>query len=493
MLRNAAFHLVCLTITAWLGMTCSTAQADVVPNKLFSDNLVLQRATAVAVWGTADAGEAVTVSMAGQEKKTKAAADGKWMLRLDPLKAGGPFELTIAGKNKVTVKDVLVGEVWLCSGQSNMAMTVSRSLNADKEVASGKHPKIRMFKVTSGGAKTPQSQLQGQWSVCSPKTVGGFSATGYFFGRALHKELGVPIGLINSSVGGTPVQAWTSIPRQKEMFASPEVAAWLKAHNISNAGPTRGELYNGKIAPLVPYGIRGAIWYQGEANRRGYPYLYRYRLSTLINSWRADWKLGDFPFACVQLPNFTAPQTRPVEDGGWVTVREGMAKTLALSNTGMAVTLDVGEARDIHPKNKQAVGKRLALWALGTVYDKKIVYSGPQYRSSEAKGGKVIITFDHTGDGLTTNDGKPLRGFAIAGADQKWLSAEAKIVGETVVVSNSNISNPVAVRYAWAANPDFNFYNKAALPAAPFRTDDWELPLSDPPTKKRTRKKKKKS
>jgi sialate O-acetylesterase len=485
MLRNFAFTLGCLI--------CSIAQADVVPNKLFSDNLVLQRSTSVAVWGTADAGEAVTVSIAGQEKKTKAGKDGKWMLRLDPLKAGGPFELTIAGKNKVTAKDVLVGEVWLCSGQSNMAMTVSRSLNAEKEIAAGKHPQIRMFKVSNRGAKTPQTLVQGQWSVCTPKTVGAFSATGYFFGRALHEELDVPIGLINSSVGGTPVEAWTSIPRQQEMFASPEVAAWLKAHNITNAGPKRGELYNGKIAPLVPFGIRGAIWYQGEANRRGYPYLYRHRLPALVNSWRSDWKLGDFPFAWVQLPNFTAPHRAPVEDSGWVTVREGMAKTLALPNTGMAVTLDVGDARDIHPKNKQAVGKRLALWALGTAYDKKIVYSGPQYRSSEVKDGEVVVTFDHLGDGLTTNDDKPLRGFAIAGADKKWQTAAAKIVGETIIVSSPNVSNPVAVRYAWAANPNFNLYNTANLPAAPFRTDDWELPLSDPPAKKRTRKKKKKS
>jgi sialate O-acetylesterase len=449
----------------------SSALADVKLPALFADHMVLQRDMKVPVWGWAEAGEKVTVSFGDQTKTATADKDGKWTVRLDELKAGGPYTLTVKGANTLEVKDVLVGEVWLCSGQSNMAMRVGSCVNAKDEAAAAKFPKIRMFRVASGGSATPKQDCAGSWQMCSPQTVGGFSATGYFFGRELHKELGVPIGLINSSVGGTPIEAWTHLDDQKKMLARKEVAPHAKGAITRGAGG----LYNGKIAPLAPYGLRGVIWYQGERNSRfAGSYLYRFQLPTMIANWRRIWGQGDFPFLTVQLPDFKAPQTKPVEGDGWVIVREGMLKSLATPNTGLAVTLGLGNARDIHPKRKQGVGQRLALWALGTTYKKDIVYSGPLYKSSSAGGGKIVIAFDHVGGGLSSTDGKPLAGFAISGEDRKFVSASAKIVGGTVEVSSPLVKAPVAVRYAWAPNPKWNLTNKEGLPASPFRTDNWD-------------------
>jgi sialate O-acetylesterase len=500
-------------LVAYLGVAAS---ADVRLPGIFGDHMVIQQKMTVPVWGWADSGERVTVSLAGQTKTATANPQGKWCVELDALQAGGPHVLTVKGNNAVKIEDVLVGEVWIGSGQSNMAMTVSRSKDFEKEKAAAGLPKLRMFTVKRKTAETPQSDCEGQWQVSSPETVGGFSAAAYFFGRELHKELGVPVGMINSSWGGTPVQAWTSLAVQEKLPAlRPMLAQWEK--NIAAYDPTAAKaryeralaawkeraakaraagkpaprrprppvnprlnphrpasLYNGMIVPLVPYAIRGVIWYQGESNAGHYEAgLYGLQLRAMVTSWRKVWGEGDFPFLWVQLPNFHRPQEQPSEPSGWVTVRDEMFKSLSLANTGMAVTVDIGEADNIHPKDKQDVGKRLALWALSTTYGKDVCGSGPLYKSMEKRDGQIVLHFDHVCGGLVATGGGPLKGFAVAGADMKFVWANAKIEGDTVVVSSPEVMHPAAVRYAWADNPRCNLANKAGLPASPFRTDDW--------------------
>jgi len=492
------------------------AWADVGLPAMFSDHMVLQREIGLPVWGWADPGEKVAVTLGDETKTAVADNAGKWSVTLAAQRAGGPHTLTVKGKNTVQISDVLVGEVWLASGQSNMAMTVARAANFAEEQAAANHPRLRMFTVNRVPAETPQERCEGTWQVSSPESVGSFSATAYFFGRELHEQLDVPVGLINSSWGGTPVQAWTSLevqqalpdlqpmledwqrridaydPEAAKAQYEKQMARWpeqvKKAKEAGRRPPRRprapvdprlsqhrpANLYNGMIAPLVPYALRGAIWYQGESNAGGEaPHLYGLQLTAMIKNWRSVWGQGDFPFEWVQLPNFREPQQQPVETSGWVIVQEQMLKSLALDNTGMAVTIDVGEADDIHPKNKQDVGKRLALWALGTTYGKQIVYSGPLYRCHRKQEGEIVVEFDHVGGGLAAK-GDKLKGFAVAGADKAFVFADAKIVGQTVVVSSKEVADPVAVRYAWAANPDCNLYNDAGLPASPFRTDDWK-------------------
>ncbi len=507
----ALMAVAILAVASWT----VTAQAEVKLPSVFGDHMVLQRDMVVPVWGWADAGEKVTVTLGEKTKTAKAGADGKWKVEFDNLKVGGPLTMTVEGTNTIKLNDVLVGEVWLCSGQSNMAMTVNRCNDFDKEKAAADLPNIRMFTVARIPSETPKDDCQGDWKVCTPDTVGGFSAVGYFFGRYLYEQLGVPVGLINSSWGGTPVQAWTSLPDQKQLpelkslldnwgnriaTYDPEKAkAWYEAavakwkdavakakaegkkpprrpHNPGDpkVSPHRpANLYNGMINPLKPYALQGAIWYQGESNA-GAPMIYGLQLSTMIENWRRDWPQSDLPFLWVQLANFHAPQTQPSQTSGWVLVQEQMLKSLAVDKTGMAVINDIGEANDIHPRNKQDVGKRLALWALANTYGKDLVYSGPLYKSMTRQGDKIRVCFDHTGGGLVAKGNGPLEGFAIAGADKKFVWADAKIDGSCVVVSSPEVKDPVAVRYAWADNPKCNLYNQEGLPASCFRTDDWE-------------------
>jgi len=487
---------------------------------LFSDHAVLQQGMPVPVWGWADPGEAVTVTLAGQTRAAEAAADGTWRVVFDALKPGQSLTLLVKGKNTLAVQDVLVGEVWLGSGQSNMAMTVNRCNGFDKEQAAAGFPGLRMFTVPRVVATEPQSGCQGGWVVCASNTVGAFSATAYFMGRDLHQKLGVPVGLINSSWGGTPVEAWTSAEAMAavpalaaitEPWAAKVAAAWdaakMNAHyekqvaawkeqakkakaegkpaprapqkpvepRLSQHRPAN--LYNAMIAPLIPYALRGAVWYQGESNARNESaHLYGEQLQALIQDWRKRWQ-AELPFAWVQLPNFRA------SDRNWPLVREGMLQTLKVPKTGMAITMDIGEAGDIHPKNKQDVGRRLALWALGTVYGQKVAAtSGPLPAGHTVTGSSVVCAFTHAEGGLTAKGGD-LKGFVIAGADQKWVPAAARIVGETVVVSHPDVKAPVAVRYAWAANPEGNLFNGAGLPASPFRTDTFALPVAELPKK----------
>jgi len=492
----------------------SVVAAEVRLPAVLGDHMVVQAGQPVPVWGWADPGEKVTVALANQSKTATADAKGRWSVQLDALKPGGPHTLKVEGKNALERADVLVGEVWLCSGQSNMAMTVGGVVDKEAEIAAADYPKIRMFITERKTADVPQDDCAGKWLVCSPQTVAGFSATAYFFGRELHQKLDLPIGLLHSSWGGTPIQAWTSWeaqaaqpelkpmldgfrraietydPQAAQQRYEQQLAKWEAARakakeegqafkqrkpqppmnpRLSQGGPAR--LYNGMIAPLVPYALRGAIWYQGEANAGGAK-LYGLQLRTLIANWRADWKC-EFPFLFVQLPNFMAPQQKPSETSGWPLIREQFFQTLAVPDTGMAVTIDVGEANDIHPRNKQAVGKRLAQWALAKVYDKDVVACGPLYKGMRKDGGKIVVEFDYA-DGLAARDGGKLRGFAIAGEDQKFVWADATIEGNQVIVSSPEVTAPAAVRYAWANNPDCNLVNKAGLAASPFRTDEWQ-------------------
>lgn len=445
--------------------------ADLKLAAVLSDHMVLQRDKPVPVWGWADAGERITVEFAGQKKDTIADASGKWQVKLDPMTASAESRTLIvqSGKpeRKLEVADVLVGEVWLGSGQSNMAMRVSGALNFKSEQSTANFPLIRGFNEGSKSSAKPQADAIGKWTVCSPETVGAFSATLYFFCRELQRELNVPVGLINSSVGGTPIESWVAAELQQPKRKIAKGPAGKPA--AAEGKNPLGGLFNGKIAPLVPYALRGVLWYQGEANTHpGKPRFYQDQLALLVTDWRKRWN-EELPFAWVQLPNFN----RPGE--GWSLVREAMLKSLSLPKTGMAITVDIGEANNIHPKNKQEVGRRLSLWALGTVYDRKVpATSGPLPAGHEIKDNKVIVRFKHTNGGLVAKDSE-LTGFSIAGEDKQWKPAQATIDGDQVIVSSAEVTKPVAVRYAWASVAICNLFNGAGLPASPFRTDTWPV------------------
>lgn len=635
-------------------------------NPLFTDNMVFQRNLKIPVWGKSEPGGEVVVTLNGQKKKGVADENGNWKVELSPVAAGGPYELVISGAEEYKIKSVMVGEVWICSGQSNMEMPVNMKWgkinNAEEEVANANYPNIRLLMVNKVMATKPQDNFKSAgWKECSPETVPSFSAVAYLFGRKLYKELNVPIGLIETAWGGTVVEAWTSaktlksineyvyeidalnmglfeknkikksynkeqkawvnevqgelkksgilsrgynkygydskkwktldVPKTWEsqninfdgvMWVKKEITipqswkgkdlllslgaindydiTWFNGKlvgsmpnvamqrrydipkelvkvgkneitvmilDIGNNGGIYGDpkntvigyskkatislagkwkykkdkfdlnsishppmwdvsaaqnrptvLYNAMINPLLPYGIRGAIWYQGESNA-GRAMQYRKLFKALINDWRDAWGQGNFPFIFVQLANFMKRSNVPTDDS-WAHLREAQTMALELPNTGMAVTIDIGNARDIHPKNKQEVGRRLALNALAKVYGENIPYSGPMYKSMKKEGSKLRLQFTNTDKGLKIKGGKQLKGFAIAGKDKKFVWAKAKIVhstlsgdGDEVIVWSPKIKHPVAVRYAWASNPLCNLYNSADLPASPFRTDTW--------------------
>ena len=604
------------------------------------------------MWGWADAGEKITVTLNGESETAETGYDGRWQLALGPEKAGGPFVLTVEGKKTITLKDVMIGEVWVLSGQSNMTFALSGAATAATAIPEANYPEIRLYTVPQERALSPQQNAVASWRICTPDNAKTFTAVGYFFGRELYRRLGVPIGLIHSSWPGTvaedwvPAEAlrgpaelqpilerwanaseqskelaqrpaefdlefddfqlikadpaaglapfsdfndgtaqnslhgvwtfdWQSAPDGKFELAQPgrgssgyaarvfgqvdySADALLRANFSAHGSPAdmsqyaglrfyyRGggyfhyrslqptiydyddylsrpfqaskdwqdatiwfkdlrqtgwgipepltqaalsgfelevlqspddyatapsSLYDGMIAPLIPFAIRGAAWYQGESNA---PRAYQYRtlLPALIQGWRRAWGEGDFPFLIVQLPNFGAPQEQPGGEDLWAELREAQLMALRLPNTGLAVTIDLGEAKNLHPHDKAGVGERLALWALGTMYHKDIVYSGPLYDSMQVEGNQIKIHFKHIGGGLEAH-GPSLRGFAIAGSDRVFHWADATIEGDTILVSSPEVPAPVAVRYAWAGNPQCNLYNKAGLPASPFRTDDW--------------------
>lgn len=515
-------------LTALLACHGTLALADVSLPALFTDGLVLQQGKPIAVWGKAAADEDVTVRFAGQTQVTRADLDGKWRLSLDPLPANAtPAEMTITGKNTVTLKNILVGEVWLCSGQSNMQWTVSKSANAAQEVAAANFPQIRMFSVQRATALEPVSDVTGSWQEASPATVGSFSAVAYFFGRHLHQVLKVPVGLINTSWGGTRIEAWTSQESLRERpcaaqmlsdweglrgswdaaaetakfeVAREEWQAQVKKITAANAAlpanqkqklpaapkpaddPSKtphypATLFNAMVAPLIPYTLQGAIWYQGESNQKR-AFQYQELLPNLINDWRTRWN-DEFSFLIVQLASYgngQSPATEPGIPDTWAELQEAQYLTsITLAKTGLVVTNDIGEEKDIHPKNKQEVGRRLALWALARDYGRtETVPSGPLFKNSLIEGNQVRLQFEHASGGLKTRDGAELRHFQIAGEDQRWHWAEAKIVGEEVLVSSPAVAAPVGVRYAWASWPTgANLVNLQGLPASSFRTDEF--------------------
>jgi sialate O-acetylesterase len=486
-----------------MAAACALHAAIKVP-ALISDHMVLQQGMPVRIWGEADPGEGVRVDLQGQSVSVKAGANGKWAAWLKPLVAAGPLEMTIAASNTITIKDVLIGEVWVGSGQSNMEFRLQNAVNHDEEIANANYPMIHLFQVKRAVADQPAEDVVGAWQVCSPASVKGFSAVEYFFGRHLQQNLHVPMGLIESDWGGTPAQSWTSHPAlesdaslkyvldewEKVLAGYPAAkqkydatlekwnkdvaeakAAGKTPTNRPNppAGPghqnTPAGLYNGMIAPLTPYAIRGVIWYQGESNANSDIHAYNYRrlFGAMIEDWRNRWGEGDFPFYFVQLANY---QT----NGRWPVLRESQTETLRLANTAMAVITDIGESKDIHPKNKQDVGLRLALAARALTYHQPVEYSGPMFRTAVQEGGAMRVYMTHA-DGMTTRGGGDIRGFEIAGADGKYVGAIAKMEGSSVVVSCPQVPEPVSVRYAWADDPVSNLVNQAGLPAGPFRSD----------------------
>ena len=485
-----------------LALAPASLLADVKLPAVISDHMVIQREMPARIWGWAEPGEAVSLEFQGQKVTGKADGAGKWALYLMPLKEGGPSELTVSGKNTLAVHDVLVGEVWIGSGQSNMAFTVNRTDHAEQEIAAANYPQIRMFTVRRKVSDTPLDDVEGSWELCAPENVPRFSAVGYFFARDLHQRLHVPVGFIHTSWGGTPAQSWVShqalenepalkfiisdwqktldnYPARQEQHEK-ALERWKQNAAAARAegkqappqpglppGPghqnTPGGLYNAMIAPITPYTMRGATWYQGEANASAaHAYAYRRLFRLMIEDWRQAWGQGDFPFLFVQLANYKA-------NPYWPLLRESQTNTLELRNTGMAVIIDIGNSHDIHPTDKQDVGLRLALAARATVYGEKIEYSGPMFRSLGMEGNRLRLWFDHTGGGLAARGGGELTGFMIAGRDGNFVPAEAKIEGKTILVSSASVSEPAAVRYAWADDPVCNLVNQEGLPASPFR------------------------
>ncbi|CAN5567682.1 sialate O-acetylesterase [soil metagenome] len=498
---------------------CSVAAlADVKLPDVIGSSMVLQQKQIVPVWGTADPGEAVTVAFAGQKKNAVAGPDGKWRIEMGKFSANfSPKTMTISGRNKIELKDILVGEVWLVAGQSNMQRLLRETANGETVQAAANHPNIRLFNASREVAFKHKTGKLGEWSACTPVSVAEFAAAGYYFGVELLKELNVPIGLLNSSYGGSQAEAWTPV---SYLNASPDLkptvertAIWAAEREkvrvdyaeaikkwredqekakISGARPApspgvpdalrdyriASSIYDGMIEPLMPFAIKGVVWYQGESNEARAEQ-YDLLLPTMIRAWRERWGQGNFPFGIIQLPNYRGVKAEP-EEAPWSFIREAERRTaLADKNAGLIVTIDIGEANDIHPKNKLDVGKRMAIWALKDVYGRKLTNS-PVLIKTEVKNGKIRLTFDDVGTGLKIKDGTKLDDFAIAGADKKWVWAEAKIVGKDLVeVSSPMVAAPLGVRYAFNSNPKHpNLTNDSGLPASPFRTDTWPDPTA---------------
>ena len=496
-MRNiSALCLIGLSAVA-VNAAAQTATMEEKPflSPLFSDNMVLQRDIADPIWGWTTPGAEVKVTMAGKTLTTKAGDDGKWMTKIPAHKAGGTYSIAVAGNQNVVLNNVTFGDVWICSGQSNMEWGMKLVNNTPEEIAAANYPNIRLFTVQKRIAFAPVTGMQkdtenlfGVWSPTTPETISkgggaGFSAVAYFFGREIHKQTGIPIGLIHTSWGGTIAEAWVS---KNSLSSMPDFAQSItQVDSVAQGTLTpNGEnklqnnpnlvtvLNNAMINPLVPFAIKGAIWYQGESNA-GRAAQYQTLLPTLIADWRKQFGVGDFPFYIVQLANFMAQDTEPKNDP-WPFLREAQTLTAQkVKNSGIAVAIDIGDEKDIHPRNKQDVGKRLAFNALAKTYKMKVAFSGPTLKGMKASGDKAVISFDNVNGGLMTKNGDKVMGFQIAGEDKKFYFADAQIVGNTVVVSSPQVAKPAAVRYAWANNPTVNLYNKADLPAVPFRTDIW--------------------
>ena len=492
-------------VVAILGLALP-GRADVRLHGLFTDNLVLQRDIKAPVWGWAEPGEVVTVLFHGQTVRTTA-EDGRWEVFLYPAKAGGPYEMKVSGNNEIVLRNILVGDVWVCGGQSNMDFAMQayadRSKNRPEAVveqygrmiADTSQRNLRLILIDKVPRAQPQENIRivkefdNSWQELSPARTGLFSAVGFMFGRKLNEDLNVPIGLIDANQGGTRAELWMP----KDLFDGTAP---------SQNGPS--SLYNGIIAPLQPFAIKGVIWYQGESNAGTVADCLAYGTTfpNLIKAWRRDWGQGDFPFLFVQLASFRKKAEEPVDEL-WPLLRDSQVKALSLPNTGMAVAIDLGEENDIHPHRKQALAQRLALAAKRIAYGKDVIISGPTFNRMEVKGSRAVVAFDNVGGGLVAKDvvldkyrlsADELKGFAVCGSNRNFVWAHAEIVGETVVVSSPEVSDPVAVRYAWSDFPLCNLYNIEGLPAVPFRTDDYETNVDmakyKRPSRNRARKKK---
>jgi sialate O-acetylesterase len=485
-----------LCLGAALLLAPALARADVKPHALCTDGMVLQQKSKVKIWGTADKGEKVSVSFRDHTASAVADAHGTWIVVLESGPAGGPFPMTIKGNNTLDYKDVYVGEVWVCSGQSNMQWSVQACSQAEKDEVEKTEPnqQLRLFHVPRVAEPNPVDDISANWTAAEPKTITPFSATAYFFGRDLQQALKVPVGLIHTSWGGTRAEAWTSraVLDHHPVYKGEAPAGDKPGQNVASV------LYNGMIHPLLNYRIKGAIWYQGESNA-GKAHAYRELFPMMIENWRKDWGQGDFSFYFVQLAPWLQAPKEPGEST-WAELREAQTMTLKLPHTGMAVITDLGHEMDIHPTPKRPVGERLSLAARAQTYGEKVVYSGPMYKAVKFDGNKAIISFDHVGHGLVAKEMEPtdvrtnkktgqsgaawrvkegskegaeLLGFTVCGSDKKFHNAKAEIVQNQVVVSCEAVSQPVAVRYGWADHPIVNLFNREGLPASPFRTDDF--------------------
>lgn len=494
---------------------------------IFCDHMVLQRGVEIPVWGTAWPNESVSITLNGKSTTVKADKQGKWLAKLPIQNAGGPYKLEIAGDNVIEFNDVYVGDVWLCSGQSNMDMTVAKEdrywcgvTNEAVEVANAGYPLIRFFDVDFTPSHTLKTDVTGKWEICSTQTVGHFSAVAYFFAREIYQKHKIPLGMITSAYGASTAETWIS---KEALEAQPKLKQLLDAYTSKwekfvadsaammdkyredlvkfrgdaatvqasagdvtakktkaprNPDPSLDQhnpyvCYNGMIAPLIPFAIKGALWYQGESNGPS-AQLYREIMETLITDWRTRFGVGEFPFYYVQLANYGKAMVKPVEGSSMMTIREAQLQNLSIPNTGMAVAIENAgnEPSNIHPKNKQDIGYRLALIARAKTYGEKLEYSGPVYKNYKVTKSTIVLSFDHVGKGLVAKDGK-LTGFAICGEDKNWVWADAKIKGKKIIVSNQEIANPVAVRYCWGTNPPASLMNKNGLWSPNFRTDNW--------------------
>lgn len=512
---------------------CVAARAEVRVSNLFGDNMVLQRDMPAPVWGTAAPGEDVTVKIGDVQASAEADSRGEWSVKLPAMKANTrPQDLVISGSNTLTISNVLVGDVWLCSGQSNMEISFGYC-NATQDIATADIPGVRCIRLAHTSRAAPSREVPGRWATCTSTNAGEYSGVGFYFARRIHQETGVPIGLLQVAWGGTRIEAWIppcgyemepSLPDYREDIKRRHrdyraevgkslalVEKWvadtraaltvpeeqlpalsnppgLPLSPIINPGLHNysypASAYNGMIHPVVPFAIKGILWYQGESNYGDGPEYYN-KMRALAGGWRKLWNQGDVPFYFAQLPNFDKPNPNPAGGDGWVHLRMAQLKSLQITNTGMAVTIDVGESGDVHPRNKRDVGERLARWALHNEYGRKdVAVSGPLYKSMAVEDGRIRIAFDYVDGGLmvgkkegtapvAADEGGKLRQFAIAGEDGQWVWADAVIDGETVVVSSPQVAKPKAVRYAYSWNPaGCNLYNKAGLPASPFRTDN---------------------
>ncbi len=526
-MRKSLF--ICLGVM--LMMNC--AMADVRLHGIFTSNMVLQREKPIPVWGWATPGEDIAVTLGTDAVKTKADDKGTWQVELPARATGENLDMTVTGKNTINLKNLIIGDIWVCSGQSNMEFSAGGS-NTAEDVKTADIPQIRCFKVNHTPSGYPEVDfpkwgMHGPWQLCTPQSVGRFTAVGFYFAREIVQQTGVPIGIIDDNWGGTPIEPWIApttldaVPElvnlkngfdaawaqyNKQLPAQLDKAdEWIKAVRTAIAnkqdappivefprnpiwsmgeGPKAFALFNGMISPILRVPIKGALWYQGESNG-GDDDIYYHKMRALIGGWRTLWKQGDFPFYFVQLANFTTISTNPAGGDGYAKIRNAQTKSMSIPHTGMATIIDIGEADNIHPRNKQDVGKRLSLWALKNDYGKKdiLVTSGPIFKDMKIEGNKIRVSFDSIGSGLMVGkktglaptaedkEGK-LQRVAIAGADKQWVWADAVIEGDSMVVFSDKVAAPVAVRYAFAANPaGCNLYNKEGLPAVPFRSDNW--------------------